>query len=101
MSKGVNTLKRYHVGFEFPDIYAGTAKKNNREWLDRSMVTDEAIGAVLNLMISRIPAGDNKFAYAFQMRNGKYARLIVETADKCPDWAAGLFDDEGTVGHDA
>lgn len=39
-------MAEYHVGNGFENIYAGTLSKDGKRWLNKSDVTDEAIGAV-------------------------------------------------------
>lgn len=41
-------MAEYHVGCGITGIYAGILKKNGKEWQNRSCVTDEAIGAVVD-----------------------------------------------------
>lgn len=85
-------MAQYHVGCGLAGIYAGTLKKSGDEWLNKSDVTNEAINAVVQHMYWKIPEGDNAFAYAFKMRDGKYVRLMVESADKRPEWAKGVLE---------
>lgn len=84
-------MAEYHVGCGFFNIYAGTLKKNNKEWLNKSIVTNEAISAVARYMYLQIPEGENTFAYAFKMPTGKYILLKVEGSDICPEWALEAF----------
>lgn len=84
-------MAEYHVGCGFFDIYAGTLKKNGKEWLNKSNVTNEAISAVARYMFLQIPEGENTFAYAFKMPTGTYVRLKVEESDTCPEWAREAF----------
>lgn len=87
-------MAQYHVGCGLAGIYAGTLKKNGYEWLNKSNVTNEAINSVVQYMYFKIPNGENSFAYAFKMRDGHYVRLKVESAEECPEWAKGLFDED-------
>lgn len=81
-------MAEYHVACGLAGIYAGTFRKNKTdEWLNKSDVTNEAINAVVNYMYCKIPNDSNRFAYGFKMRDGKYVRLLIESADKCPEWA--------------
>ena len=84
-------MAQYHVGCGLAGIYAGTLKKSGDEWLNKNDVTIEAVNSVVQYMYWKIPEGENEFAYAFKMRDGKYVRLKVESADECPEWAKGLF----------
>lgn len=91
-------MAEYHVGCGFAGIYAGTLKKRKRdEWLNKSNVTNEAINAVALYMEGKIKEGENVIAYGFKLPGGKYARLKLEVADHCPEWAKeamGETDDE-------
>ena len=84
----------YHVGCGLFGIYAGTLKKNGEEWRNKSEVTNEAINAVVQHMYWKVPEGEDSFAYGFKMRDGKYVRLMVEVADKCPEWAKEQLEGE-------
>lgn len=86
-------MAQYHVGCGIAGIYAGTLKKNGEEWLNKSDVTNEAIGAVVQHMYYKIPKSETALAYAFKMNDGKYVRLMLEVADKCPNWARGAFEE--------
>ncbi len=85
-------MAQYHVGCGLAGIYAGTLKKSGDEWLNKSDVTNEAINSVVQYMYDRIPKGEHAFAYAFKMHNGQYVRLMVESADECPEWAKPAFE---------
>ena len=81
-------MAEYHVGCGFAGIYAGTLKRNKRdEWLNKSNVTNEAINAVVLYMEGKIKEGENAIAYSFKLPGGKYARLKLEVAGHCPEWA--------------
>ena len=80
-------MAEYHVGCGAFEIYAGTLNKSGSLWRNKSKVTNEAINAVASYMYLRVPEDDNRFAYGFKMKDGKYVRLMVEVSDKCPDWA--------------
>ena len=80
-------MAEYHVGCGLAAIYAGTLNKKKDAWLNKSAVTNEAIMAVMNYMYYEIPEGENAFAYAVRLKNGKYARLKIEVTDECPEWA--------------
>ena len=88
------TMAEYHVGCGIAGIYAGTLKKSGDEWLNKSDVTNEAIGAVIQHMYFQVPEGEKSFAYAVKMRDGNYVRLKVEVSDKCPDWAREILEKE-------
>ena len=78
-------MAEYHVGCGAFEIYAGTLNKSGSLWRNKSKVTNEAINAVPSYMYLRVPEDDNRFAYGFKMKDGKYVRLMVEVSDKCPD----------------
>lgn len=80
-------MAEYHVGCGFAGIYAGTLNKKKDMWLHKSNVTNEAIDAVIKHMYFKIPDGERAFAYAVRLRDGKYARLLLEVSDECPEWA--------------
>ena len=80
-------MAEYHVGCGFAGIYAGTLKKNGKEWLHKSDVTDEAILSVIQHMYFQLKGGETSMAYAVKMNDGKYVRLKIEVSDKCPEWA--------------
>ena len=81
-------MAEYHVGCGIAGIYAGTLKaKKKDEWLNKSLVTNEAIDAVMGYMYFQVPEGETCFAYAAKTRDGKYLRLKLEVSDHCPEWA--------------
>ena len=80
-------MAEYHVGCGFAGIYAGTLKKNGKEWLHNSNVTDEAILSVIQHMYFQLEEGETSMAYAVKMNDGKYVRMKIEVSDKCPEWA--------------
>lgn len=80
-------MAEYHVGCGLFGIYAGTVKKNGKEWLHKSDVTNEAILSVIQHMYFQLGKGETSMAYAVKMNNGKYVRLKIEVSDECPEWA--------------
>lgn len=80
-------MAEYHVGCGIAGIYAGTLNKKKGMWINKSEVTSEAIKAVINHMYFQIPEGENTFAYAVKMNDGRYSRLKIEVTDECPEWA--------------
>ena len=80
-------MAQYHVGCGLAGIYAGTLKKSGDDWKNKSLVTDEAIGAVIGYMYYQMGEEANAIAYAVKLKDGKYARLKLEVSDKCPEWA--------------
>lgn len=85
-------MAEYHVGCGIAGIYAGTLKKNGCEWLNKSEVTKEAIIAVIGHMYMELRDGENSYAYAVKMKDGKYARLKIEVSDECPEWAKDVLE---------
>lgn len=88
-------MPNYHVGCGWSGIFAGTLKKNGKEWLNKSEVTIEALNAVAEYMRYNIPDDDNCYALGFKMRDGKYLRLKLEISDTCPEWAKEAFGEGG------
>lgn len=87
-------MAEYHVRCGAFGIYAGTLNKTGDMWLRKSVVTNEAIDAVIGHMYWKIPEGEKAFAYAVKMRDGKYARLKLEISDTCPEWAKDVLEGE-------
>lgn len=46
-------MAEYHVGCGAFAIYAGTVKANGKEWKDKTRVTDEAVEAVRDWLVSK------------------------------------------------
>ena len=80
-------MAEYHVGCGLAGIYAGVLKKNGKDWLHMSNVTDEAILSVIQHMYFQLDEGETSMAYAVKMNDGKYVRLKIEVSDECPEWA--------------
>ena len=73
-------MAEYHVGCGITGIYAGTLKKNGKEWLNKSCVTDEAIGAVADWLY--MERGNKKrYGYSWNMSNGSKIKLILEVVN--------------------
>lgn len=85
-------MAEYHVGCGIFGIYAGTLNKKKDAWINKSEVTNEAIDAVINHMYFQLPDGENTFAYAVKMKDGRYARLKIEVTDECPEWAKEVLE---------
>ena len=69
-------MAEYHVGCTMSGICAGTLKKSKKEWLNKSVVTDEALTAVANWLYFQIKKGDNSFGYAWKTKEGKILSLV-------------------------
>lgn len=75
-------MAQYHVGCGIAGIYAGTLKpKKKDEWLNKSDVTNEAIGAVVNHMYLEKPKDKDVYGYVFQMMDGKRVALKLEVLE--------------------
>lgn len=82
-------MAEYHVGSSpiTGEIYAGTLKqiKSGSVWNNKSLVTDEAVAAVREHMLSQMKSDDSGFRYEWRRKkDGKIVRLTltVEDADK-------------------
>ena len=93
-------MAEYHVGCGAFSIYAGTLNKKGDMWLHKSDVTEEAIKAVMGHMYYKSSDGENAYAYAAKLKNGKYVRLKLEVSDDCPEWAKDVLDGEDGERHD-
>lgn len=80
-------MAEYRIGCGAFGIYAGVLKKNGIEWLHKTNVTNDAIGAVAEYMYKDIPDGKKTLAYGFRMRDGKFAELRIVQCDECPELA--------------
>lgn len=69
-------MAEYHVSCGIMGIYAGTVKKNGKEWLNKSCVTEEAIEAVRDYMASNIHE-TGSFGYSWKRKDGKTVKLIA------------------------
>ena len=85
-------MPEYHVGWGIYGIYAGVVNKKGDMWLRKSVVTNEAIDAVISHMYFQIPEGEKAYACAVKLKNGKYARLKLEVSDICPEWAKEILE---------
>ena len=72
-------MAEYHVGSGWAGIYAGTLKKNGIEWLNKSVVTDEAIGAVADYFLSQCEIDKvNLIKYKWALKDGRKISLTFE-----------------------
>lgn len=69
-------MTKYHVGCGMAAIYAGTIKKPG-EWKTKSPVTDEALRAVAEYMMSKIEKGHE--AYEIIWTNMTTGKKIILT----------------------
>lgn len=71
-------MAEYHVGCGFAGIYAGTLKpKKKDEWLNKSLVTDEAIDAVRDYLFMNMKSGDKTNGYSWKRKDGRTIDLVV------------------------
>lgn len=68
-------MATYHVGAGIAGIYTGTLNKKGNMWINKSDVTDEAMGAVAQHLLFN--GGEFHFNY-----HGEWYRLCVEKLDK-------------------
>lgn len=78
-------MAEYHVGNGFADIYAGILSKDGKRWLNKSNVTDEAIGAVFQWMQDKAEEeyekyGDEWDGYAITYPSSDY-ELVIRRKD--------------------
>lgn len=74
-------MPNYHVGCSeiTGTIYAGTVKKNGFEWLNKSDVTEEAIGAVRDHLTNKaILEKKDWYGYEWTRKDGKKIILSVK-----------------------
>lgn len=64
-------MAEYHVGCGFTSVYAGTLNKKG-EWRNRSNVTDEAVCAVAEYLLT------NQKEFHFDYHGKKYIMRILE-----------------------
>lgn len=78
VAKGLRRMAEYHVSAGIAGIYAGKTNKNGTEWLDKSEVTDEALGAVRDYLVDKLQA-NNKIegGYEWNRKDGKVVELLV------------------------
>lgn len=72
-------MAEYHVGCGAFGIYAGTLKKNGREWLNKTDCTDEALEAVRDYLVQEAEMKNkNTWGYEWGRKDGKFVELIVK-----------------------
>ena len=76
-------MSEYHVSCGMFGIYAGTVKKNGTEWKDKTRVTDEAIEAVRDRLLSGTKF-NNKTSngYSWTTKEGNTVTLKVSIEGK-------------------
>ena len=70
-------MAEYHVGCGIAGIYAGTVKKNGKEWKSKSEVTDEAICAVRDWFMVNKTKDKEQFGYVWDKKDGGHVTLLV------------------------
>ena len=79
-------MAEYHVGCGLAGIYAGTLKKNGIEWLNKSVVTDEAIGAVADYLLTQCDIDKVNFIkYRWALKDGRKISLTFEVKEAQDD----------------
>lgn len=76
-------MSEYHVSCGMFSIYAGTVKKNGTEWKDKTRVTDEAIEAVRDWLLSEAQFNNKTSSgYSWTTKEGNTVTLRVSIEDK-------------------
>lgn len=70
-------MAEYHVGCGLAGIYAGTLKKNGREWQNKSDVTNEAIDAVRDYLCLGITGVQKSNGFEWKTKDGKIVTLML------------------------
>lgn len=74
-------MAEYHVGCGLAGIYAGTLKaKKQDEWLNKSLVTEEAIEAVRDYLFMNMKSGDTTYGYSWKRKDGRTVELVVRVS---------------------
>ena len=80
-------MAEYHVGCGAFDIYAGTLEPHNKSlWKNKSEVTDEAIEAVRDYMVSDLLGGFScskatSSGWEWKLKDGRYVELRITIKD--------------------
>ena len=64
-------MANYHVGCGIAEIYAGTTNKTNTMWVNKSVVTNEALKAAAQFLL------EHEEALEFDYQGKRY-KLLVE-----------------------
>lgn len=76
-------MSEYHVSCGMFGIYAGTVKRNGTEWKDKTRVTDEAIEAVRDWLLSEVQFYNRTFSgYTWTTKDGETVTLKVSIEGK-------------------
>lgn len=70
-------MAEYHVGCGLAGIYAGTLKKNGREWQSKSDVTNEAIDSVRDYLRIGITGDQGSNGFEWKTKDGKIVTLML------------------------
>ena len=73
-------MAEYHVGCgAFGHIYAGTLKKNGKEWQNRTECTDEALCAVRDCIYTEaVMENRTVHGYEWTGKDGRIVELLVK-----------------------
>lgn len=73
-------MAEYHVGCgAFGHIYAGTLKKNGKEWQNRTECTDEALCAVRDCLYTEaVMENRTVHGYEWTGKDGRIVELLVK-----------------------
>ena len=80
-------MAEYHVGCGAFGIYAGTLNKNKTMWQNKTEVTEEAIGAVMDYMVQDLLGGydctkGTSNGYKWTLKDGRVVELRVTVKEK-------------------
>ena len=75
----------YHVGCGLAGIYAGTVKKNGKEWQNKSLVTDEAINAVRDYLLLQLKPDDKCTGFEWKTKDGRIIKLMLSVKKEVDD----------------
>ena len=70
----------YHIGCGVSAIFAGVLK-NQHEWRTKSAVTEEAIAAVRDWMVSETKPGDSGISYSWHNSHKKHTVKLTLTIE--------------------
>ena len=82
--KGQTTYmsSKYHVGCGIAGIYAGTLRKDQESWEDKSEVTDEALEAVRDYFVLDMKtSGKKSSGCEWKLKNGGTVELRVSITE--------------------
>ena len=81
----VSSMAEYHVGCGAFGIYAGTLKKNGKEWQNKTECTDEALCAVRDWLYGEAEQHHRSvWGYEWKRKDGKVVELLVKIREQEP-----------------